>query len=535
MRKIVFFIICNLLYQCARQSQPTGGPKDTAPPELISSNPTDGQKNFIGETIDLTFDEPVKLKDPKEEILIAPSTGSKTKFAVKKNKVIITPELEWKDSTTYSLAFRNGIQDLNEGNPAEDLHLAFSTGPTIDSLRLNGYITEAFKEKIPEKITIALYQEDTFDIFKHKPIYFTKTNKKGHFSMRNLKAGVYFIYAFDDKSKNMKVDSKSEMFGFIARPIHLPDDTDSIHLQLVHLDSRPIKITSVRNSTTVSTIRFNKPLDSVKLTSAKKITYTYGDTRSEIVVYKNFDKDDSLMVRVIATDSVNQKIDSTVYVKYTDTKKIAEKFKLDEWQIAFDPLTNIMKAETHSNKLLLSQNYDSIYIQIDTSNYQLITPKEITFDTLSKKLIIQTTLKINPKEKIPNPVLLFGKAAFITIDNDSSKSQDVKIRIPKAEETGSIAVEINTKDAHFEVQLLTSDFKLIKSFRDLKKYTFTYLKPAEYRITIVVDSNNNNRWEPGDFHRRKEPETIFLYQNLEKKYTIPVRANWEIGPLLISF
>ncbi|MGC4021993.1 MAG: Ig-like domain-containing protein [Cyclobacteriaceae bacterium] len=247
MRKIFYIILLISLWQCARQSQPAGGPKDTDPPELISSIPINGQKNFKGKTIEVTFNEFVKLKNAEDEIVITPTIG-KSKFLAKRNKVIITPSENWKDSTTYSIAFREAVQDITESNPTEDLHLAFSTGSTIDSLKFFGYVTEMFKEKLPEKITVALYQSDTFDIFKHKPIYFTKTNKKGRFSIRNLKGGKYFAYAFDDKNKNSKVDSKSERFTFKTTPIILETLKDSIVLELIHVDTRPIKITSVRNT-----------------------------------------------------------------------------------------------------------------------------------------------------------------------------------------------------------------------------------------------------------------------------------------------
>ncbi len=154
--------------------------------------------------IELTFDENIKLKDPKEEILITPSMGAGTRFTAKKNKVVITPEYKWADTTTYSIAFRDGIQDLNESNPTDDLHLAFSTGPTIDSLKIIGSLSEIFTDKIPEKISIGLYQSDTFDIFKHKPTLFSKSNKAGKFSILNLKPGKYFLYAFDDKNKTRR-------------------------------------------------------------------------------------------------------------------------------------------------------------------------------------------------------------------------------------------------------------------------------------------------------------------------------------------
>ena len=536
MRIPISILLVLIFIQCARQTQPSGGPKDVDPPELLSSNPVNGERNFRKNTIELTFDEYVKLKDPKEEILITPSLGTNTKFIAKKNKVTITPENKWIDSTTYSIAFRDGIQDINESNPTDDLHLAFSTGPIIDSLRIFGSISEVFKDQIPEKITIGLYQSDTFDIFKHKPILFSKSDKTGKFSMPNLKAGKYFIYAFDDKNKNQKVDSKTERFGFLAKEIDLPQNKDTLRIRLVHLDTRPIKLSSIRNTSTLSIIRFNKPVDGLRLSTegTTSIIYTFGDSKSEVILYKGFDKNDSLKINVHATDSLHQKLDTAVYAKFTENK-MQEKFKLSEWKVNFDLKTNSFTAETTSNKLLLSINYDSLYIQLDTVNFQPITPKEITVDTLNKTIRLKTTLKINPKEKIPVPVFLLGKGAFVSIDNDSSKAQDIKIKIPKAESTGTVSIELNTKEQHFEVLLTTGKNILVKSFRDFKKYTFTHLEPGEYQITIIVDSNNNQRWDAGNFYKKEEPENVILYKSLEKKNTFPIRANWELGPLVITF
>ena len=535
--RVLFLIFAVLAFsKCARQTQPNGGPKDTDPPELLSSTPANGEKNFHGNSIELTFDEYVKLKDPKEEILITPSPGTNTKFTAKKNKVVITPEKKFVDTTTYSIAFREGIQDINESNPTDDLHLAFSTGPTIDSLKISGSISEVFKDQVPEKITIGLYQSDTFDIFQHKPPLFSKSDKKGMFSISNLKAGKYFIYAFDDKNKNQKVDSKSERFGFIAKEVHLPQDRDSLQIRLVHLDTRKPKLNSIRNASTVSIIRLNKPLDSLRLTSEKKsIIYTYGDTRSEVVIYKDFDKKDSVKINVFGQDSLHQKLDTAVYAKFTDNKIVEEKFKISTWKVHYNLTSNLLKGEATYNKLLSSANFDSIYVQIDTVNFQPITPKEITIDTLNKTIKLTTTLNVNPKQKIPNPVLLFGKGAFISIDGDSSKAQEAKIQIPKTETTGTVSVEIKTIEPHFEVLLTTSNNTLIKSFRDLKKYTFSYLEPAEYKLTVIVDSNNNRKWDPGDFSKKEEPEKVFLYKTLDKKNSFPVRANWELGPLVITF
>ncbi|MBS1558282.1 MAG: Ig-like domain-containing protein [Bacteroidetes bacterium] len=538
MRKEILIILGSaiLIWQCARQGQPAGGPKDVDAPTLISSNPTNGQKNFTGNNITLLFDEYVKLKDPKEEIIINPTPGANTKYLVKKKTVTIIPEYPWRANTTYSIAFRNGIQDINESNPAEDLHLAFSTGSTIDSLSIHGQVTEVFKEKPPEKLLVALYQSDTFNIFQDRPVYFTKTSKTGDFSINNLKEGKYYVYAFEDKNKNTKVDSKTEVYGFLPNAIDVPQNSDTLRIPLVHLDARPLKLSSTKNTSSISIIRFNKPIDSVNIVAKKNaILYTYGDNFSEIFVYKNFSKEDSLKIQVYANDSLKQKIDTSVFVKFTDGKIPTEKFRIDEWNVTIHPKNYELVATTRASKIITKINTDSIYFQLDTINYQSVKKEEITFDTLKKIISLKTKLNINPKEKKPKPILLSGKGSFISIDNDSSKSQDVKIEVPTLEGTGVVSIEIKTKEKHYQVKMVSADNKIQYSFRDLPKHTFNFVKPTDYKIFIIIDRNNNHRWDPGNFYKKEMVEKVILYKSIEGKFTFPVRANWEIGPLLITF
>ncbi len=537
MKKLVIgIILASTFIKCARTTQPNGGPKDIAPPQLITSSPTNGQKNFKGKNIELEFDEYLKLKDPKEEILITPSSGPETKFLIKKNKLTIIPQYDWQDSTTYSIAFREGIQDLNEGNAADNLHLAFSTGSIIDSLQVNGSIDEAFAEKIPEKITVAAFQLDTFDIFRHKPTYFTKANKKGKFSIQNLKPGQYYLYAFDDKNKNFKVDSKSERFGFNVIPIILPSSKDSVKISIFHCDSRNAKVTSVRNAKSISTIRLNKLVSTAKLLTNRPLLYSFGDNNGEIIIQKDFEIQDSLLIKVHTTDSIQNILDTAVYIKSSDSKVVDEKLKMSDWKIDFDLETYILQAETNSNKIIKAVNFDSIYIQIDTTTTQAITGTDYSFDTLRKKIVITKKLAVNKDEtQRPNPVLIFGKAAFISINNDSTKAQQKDIKIPKSSEVGLFTVETKTDKPHFTISLLNSSNTKVQSFSDQKKYTFKNIPSGEYKLLVHIDNNNDHVWNPGNFLKYIQPEKVFFYKFLGKKFTEPIRANWEVGPFLITF
>ncbi len=533
-------IILLITWGCANVAMPTGGPRDKTPPELLISNPANNQLNFTGNTIELDFNEDIKLKDPKEEILIVPSIGKKTLFSVKKTNLMIKPELEWQPNTTYSVNFREGVQDLSEGNPAENLRLAFSTGSVIDSLTINGRVKDSFSEKVPEKITIALYQTDTFDIFKHTPTYFTKSTKEGLFSIPNLKATDYFIYAFDDKNKNLKVDSRTEKFGFLTKVIAPDTSRDSLEIPLSMLDSRRLLLTNIRHSDKVSRVRFNKQVDSIRVAgvSKKEAIYTYSDDKSELIFYNTFAKTDSIKTHIIARDSLGQNIDTTFYIRYSEIKALPETFKTKELSANYNVKSKVFRYTLGYNKPIGVVNRDSIYILYDSINTKPIDPKNFNIDTLNHQIIIESIINeiTKPeKDKTENPKLILGKGAIISIENDSIKHIEKEIVIQTEEDLGAIIVQAQTAAKNYIIQVITSDNKIVQNISNIKEYTFRYLQPNEYKIRVIIDENNNGKWDVGNFYKKTESEKIIFYKSEDGKYSTQLRAYFEIGPLLIKF
>jgi uncharacterized protein (DUF2141 family) len=541
MKKYAYYLYILITSACASVAMPTGGPKDETPPELENSNPANNQKNFQGKTIELNFNEDIKLKDPKEEILITPSIGKDTKYIAKKRKVIIEPQLDLSENTTYSFNFREGIQDLTEGNPAENLRLAFSTGPTIDSLYIFGKVDELLSDKLPQKITVALYQADTFNIFNHTPVYFTKSDKKGIFSIQNLKAGSYYIYAFEDKNKNLKVDSKTEKFGYMSNALVLPNENkDTLNISLITVDARPLAISAIRHTDKTTRLRFNKQIDSLKVLSLDKnqATYTYGENKAELIFYQEFNNTDSVKVSIIATDSTNQKIDSTIFLKYSESKTAQETFRTREVTSRYYPQTKTFTHVLSYSKPLSKILYDSIVLHYDSAYIRTIAPDKIIIDTLNKVLTLTTPIELIVSEgskKPLEPSLIYNKAGLISIENDSSKSMKVKIPIIDEEETGTILIKVETTHQNYFIQLLDKNDNLIESVKNIKNYTFRFVKPDEYKIRVLIDRNNNGKWDAGNFYKKIEPEQIIKYISEEGKPTFPIRANWEYGPLLIKF
>ena len=73
MNKLLSIIVISFLaVSCGQQIPPTGGPRDTLPPKLMSALPDYKSTNFKSDKIILTFDEYVSLDNPFEKVTFSP-------------------------------------------------------------------------------------------------------------------------------------------------------------------------------------------------------------------------------------------------------------------------------------------------------------------------------------------------------------------------------------------------------------------------------------------------------------------------------
>jgi uncharacterized protein (DUF2141 family) len=532
MKVLAFPALALLLWTCANVSAPTGGPKDETPPKLLSTIPKQGQTNFPGKGITLEFDEYLKLKNPKEETIITPNIKD-TKFTVKKNLVLIEFPEKLAENTTYSISFREAIQDLNEGNPAEDLRLAFSTGDIIDSLKIEGNVTQLLRGAPAEKYTVAIYTEDTFNIFKHKPVYFTRTNKLGHFSLNNLKAGRYRIYAFDDKNKNLSLQSQSEKYGFLPDTLHLQSNIDSLQLSTLSLDARPITITGIRSMGHFTKVRLNKGVVHYAIKSLDpndpKINNSFSGSQSEIDILPNKPVGDSTRIRLTARDSLNQTQDTTFYIKQTNAKSLKEKIKLTPGKIEVLEETQKLTGQVKLSELIKSILPDSIYIRLDSAHTIPFSKEDILYDTIFRTIRLTKTFQKADSIKWKEVKLFFGGMAFTSVHGDSTKQTVAPITPIAPEETAVLIIESASQKPNTIIEVLNDKFEVIRSAPHAKILTFKNLPASSILLRAVSDNNQNGRWDPGNPHLNILPEKVAFYENDQKKRQTPLRANWEVN------
>ncbi len=574
--KILGFFFLSLLISCAQQTSPTGGPKDEDPPLLMESNPAKNELNYKGKIITLTFDETVIVSNPKEQLIITPSIGTDYEIVAKKNKVLLTMQNPLQDSTTYAFNFGESIQDITEKNPAENLSIAFSTGPVIDSLSVAGYVFDLLKGNPLEKMVVALYPKtDTFNIFKHKPSYITRTQKDGSYVITNLKKGTYMIYAFHDKNRNLVVDSRSEMYGFKVAPIILENNINDIAIDLSPMDLTELKITRARPYSNYFNINLSKNSVDYSVSAIDttlNIISAYGENKANIITYNTTQTLDSLNILLHVKDSIGNKLDTVFYIKYSERNVTPEKFTVNNVFTNVYTEKGLIEASFKFNKPIYQPNLDSLYIHIDSTTQIHFAQEDLLIDSKLLTLTIKKNFdkKILEKPEVENPqsnqpinntrkkgepltleervnleeankktseqknFLLQGKGAFISIDDDSSTVAKPKIKLLKTKDLSVIIVKIKTEE-NFIVNLLSKDFVQVQSVANNSDIRFEDVPPGDYRIQVIIDKNKNGKWDAGNIIETREPEPVIFYSTEKDIMFFPAKANWEIGPLLITY
>ena len=206
---------------CAQIGSPTGGPKDSLPPQLVRAMPALKTTNFNSNRITLTFNEYVDVKDVQQNLLVSPLMKIQPTADARLKTITIKIKDTLDANTTYALNFGDAIVDNNEGNPLRNFTYVFSTGPTIDTLEIEGSVLIAENNKTDSTIVALLYRgTNDSAVVKRKADYLARVSKEGQFKFTNLAAGPYKIYALKDGDGGKYYNISTELFGFLADTLY---------------------------------------------------------------------------------------------------------------------------------------------------------------------------------------------------------------------------------------------------------------------------------------------------------------------------
>ncbi len=533
--------------RCANPISPAGGPKDTIPPTLLAAEPETGTILYNEQTLQLTFDEFISADKLRSNLIITPQTDTRYQSVVKKNRITITFDEPFEDSITYTFNFFNSITDITEKTPAENLIIAFSTGPYIDSLTIKGKVMDLLTQQPRESYIAALYPwSDTLDYASDKPMYFATTKEDGTFQLTYIKAGIYKLLAFEDSNNNLLLESQTEPHGFLSDSINLQQPVDSLTIQTLLLDIREPQLISARPFGAYFQARYNKPIISYTYTSSDPEIPLYSrlsPDRENIQFYPNVQVLDSLQLILQATDTTSTTITDTVYLKYTPSQLRQEDLVVklsppdkasfrDSLLISLDfsqPITDFdpKRLRLH-NDTLLSISPDTLITDwsFDKTSLQISIPWSWpTYqDTLTNTIrAINDTIPINPSF-LSQVQFTLDSGAFKTVTNDSTVMLTRSYTQFDPAQTGIITYEITPPTSDVIVQLITKDYATVREIKYEAQAIFKDISPGTYGLRILLDTNQDGQWSYGNINSNKEPEPVIVYDEFTE-----LRANWEVN------
>lgn len=531
--QILFSLLLTLLFnRCAQVGQLTGGKKDTTPPKLVNATPANASLNFNSSQIILQFDEFVQLKDLTNQLIITPSLKTLPEITSegKKIKIIIKKE-ELKSNSTYHFSFGSSIADMHEGNAVKNFEYVFSTGNFIDTLKINGLLTDAFNNNPVPGALIALYTNFKTDSlpFNVVPEFIAKTEDNGTFQINYLPSTTFRVFAIADNNKNMLYDGETEKIGFESNELELKSDT-SITLKLFQEESRKVFIKKtltpyyglvqlilnrkIKSSTNPVLPNLKQRLYETHLGKEKDTIAIYhsniGDSLSLIFNHTLSEKADTLVLALPKDNNLKRKSR-----KYT-TNIINGKIPLnDELKLQFPFLVDT--AKTNYTGIRLLKMKDSVTNKINSSYRWL---DEIT-------LMIKTKYDLDERFELKT-----DSATFFDFRGLKYDSAVTKYTYTNKNEFGKLTLKLLlNKKQNYLVQLINEKDMLVVeqpialalSSSNAVSIDFINLQPATYKVKVIYDDNKNKKWDTGNVMKKQQAEKVVISTK-----EIKVTADWEI-------
>ena len=310
---------------CAQIGAPTGGPRDSLPPILVSANPKVLSTNFKANKITLVFNEYIDVQEVQTNVLVSPFPKTNPMVDFKLKTVTVKLKDTLLPNTTYAINFGNSIRDNNEGNPFKNFTYVFSTGNTIDSLTLPGKVIIAETGKKDSTLIAMLYRNvDDSAVQKRKPDYIARLDSSGNFMFSNLSPGSYKLYALKDGDGGKTYNSKIELFGFAGADVVVSDSTPATTLY-AYAEEKDVK-----KGATAAPPKAGLLADK-KLRYTSSLSSNQQDLLTDLLItvnkrLKTFDPQ-----KIILTDSNYNKLEGLVTLD--STKKIIQ--VKSKWQQGF--------------------------------------------------------------------------------------------------------------------------------------------------------------------------------------------------------
>jgi hypothetical protein len=514
---IVALIGLVLLAGCAQINPLTGGEKDVYAPKIDSANtfPFNGQLNFEGQDIEIKFDEYIILDKPNENIIITPQPKVKPTISSKNKKLNIHFNEVLDENTTYTISFNNAVKDLSEKNDSI-FQVVFSTGSYIDSLMILGKLRDGFTNAPLENYVVALYDYNTTTLFdsipfKDRPIYINQTDKGGDFKMEYLKRGKYYIFAIEDKNKNLKLDPNERRAFIAGETVEVIEINPTIELAAFEQKNNDCKL--IRSEFTFPgkvKFVFNSIPEKFEVTSTNALLNE--DTKSADSL--EFWLATSPQSKTQFFINLNGELDTLkpIYKKVPETKA---------------PIDMTYTSNLINGKLLPNDSLTLIFSEpiqfFDITKFHFLRKDSSEQTKPTVTIINLRTLKFGTISSDIETIVLDSGAvnSFYNHVNLTTTSTPISFLTPDYFGTLILTMD-SVMESSVLVELLDDKNMVVRRVSFTEKMIFNELIPGKYQIRLIFDVDQNGEWTSGSLADRRLPERVVYNKEL-----VDIKSKWE--------
>lgn len=520
------YLLCGTLltllwWGCAQQLAPQGGAKDLAPPELLDSDPPNYSTHFNSKKIELTFNEFIQVKSPKENLVISPVLKYEPQFLIKGKDLIITIEDTLKEHTTYVFNFNEALVDITEANPLQGFRYIFSTGNHIDSLKLTGSVINAFTLAPENNIVIMLYDSDQDSLpYNEPPRYIGKSNAAGRFEISNLKKGAYKVFALGDKNRNYLYDPDQELIGFSDTMVYVGTDSISPEVHMKMFREEPSRQYLKRYASKEQgrfMLKYNLPPENLTIRELN------GQLEDRRLLKESNPKGDSLLYWIAPPDNIDTlRLEVTANDTLTDTLFISILPRNKKWKNAKVSSNANSTFDLNASLTITSE----LPATLDTTRIRLLLG-DSTEVPATWQPVDSAYRKYEAKHKWGEQTeyalkLLPGAVKDVQGFENDSLSFYVISRERKYYGTLKLAVKGLTGPGILELSKKGEVVDTTHINPMNNQLYFEYLPPGDYNLKIIHDTNENAQWDSGNYLKKRFPEKVTIYNGI-----VTIRSNWD--------
>ena len=523
---------------CAKISTPTGGPKDSTPPKVLKTEPAEGTVHFDGkQQIKLYFDEYITLNNPTDNVLISPPMSKAPDYTVKGKTLVIKFKDTLRTNTTYNMVFSDCIKDYHESNPLNYFHYSFSTGDSLDDYMIRGNLLDAKTLAPVNDFYVLLYKGDADSLpLTTMPNYVTKTLSDGSFLLKNITRGDYKIFAIKDINANFRYDLPNEEIAFLEESVSafrsLPDSAaDSLQAELPLLTlyaftaADSVQQLARYENPAAGVYKFPYKVRMVDFSSTplnKTPDYfeVINPTRDTVTWYFKTPPTDTA-VYILKTDN---RIDTVILTPFKEKQTLGRGKTAPTKRLS----VSFANSGEYHKPITLQFSYpirpaDSFSVWVYSQHQETKDTFELRF-AVPDTFTMQLPLPMNVTEKKSYNIMI-RDSVFYGYNNLTNDTLRTTFSTKSIKDYGTLIMNYELPDdGKAYVATLWNKDKIIKEdiLTSSQTITYPFLIPDTYRVSVFCDENGNDRWDPGDYSGKRQPEKMFAFP-----HNISIRAYWD--------